>query len=139
MYECATNGPGRARAADGGGQLAARLRELASIRIIECSESGAGPEQPGAAHDLSGRPCKLRMQVASESPPIHVIDYFPSHVIGCFPRRVIDCFPRVVKSTVFHRRFNCQGQTVVSNIQPGMRQPCVRWNGRFVRVAGNCQ
>ena len=52
-------------------QLVGRLRELALIRALECRERGAGPAQIAAEVDLSGRPCKLRLQVTvSRAHPI---------------------------------------------------------------------
>jgi hypothetical protein len=48
-------------------QLVARLRELALIRALECRERGAGPEQMAVEADLSGSPCKLRMQVSTST------------------------------------------------------------------------
>ncbi len=63
-------------------QLVAKLRELALIRYLECRERGAGPEQIAVEADLSGRPCKLRMQVSSSyvTPPL-VRSYCISHSV----------------------------------------------------------
>ncbi len=44
-------------------QLVGRLRELAVIRTLECRERGVDPIKIAANAEISGRPCKLRMQV----------------------------------------------------------------------------
>jgi hypothetical protein len=78
-----------------------RLRELALIRALECRERGAGPAQIAAKADMSGRPCKLRMQEQPCRRPYPTLVSFILHFLFSLSIRVPSCHrPHLFQSSL---------------------------------------